>query len=210
MLNLCNSVWSQAINEEARARGLQVLLTAQLGNMSISYDAVEWLPELLRQGRLLTLLMVSARLVARRQKRFDGVLAQIFAPYLPASLWRAVNRLLRDRDWNIAEYSALRSDRLEAMGLAEIARERGLDFAYRPRKDSFASRLWARARRSRQLSQGATGRMGHRQPHPTADKRLMEFCLAVPLWNMFRRHRALARKACTGGSYSGVRCSRRL
>ena len=95
---------------------------------------------------------------------------------------RAVNRLLRDRDWNIAEYSALRSDRLEAMGLAEIARERGIYFAYRPRKDSFASRLRVLGRVDLgNYHKGQLAGWGIDSRDPTADKRLMEFCLAVPL-----------------------------
>src|SRR4051812_37617335 len=40
-LNLCNATWSDAINEDARRRGLKVLLNGAMGNMSFSYSGME-------------------------------------------------------------------------------------------------------------------------------------------------------------------------
>ena len=53
ILNLCNTVWFDAISDAVRDRGLRVLLTGSMGNLTLSYNGAELLPELVRSGRLL-------------------------------------------------------------------------------------------------------------------------------------------------------------
>jgi asparagine synthase (glutamine-hydrolysing) len=182
ILNLCNMVWATGINQAARERGLGILLNGQMGNMTISYDGSEWLPELLRAGRLFTLAKLSRSLLANRQSDVLGLLSQTFAPYAPAWLWRWANRAFRQRDWDIFQYSAIRPARLEELGLEAMARERNLDFSYRPRKDSFASRLWVMRRVDQgNYNKGQLAGWGLDSRDPTFDKRLVEFCLGAPM-----------------------------
>ena len=68
MLNPCNWVWLAAINGAARDRKLPVVLTGQMGNMSLSYNGLEFLPELLGRGRVLRLLREGAK--ARRARQY--------------------------------------------------------------------------------------------------------------------------------------------
>lgn len=182
VLNLCNFVWATAINKAARERGIGVLLTGAMGNMTVSYEGVEWLPELLRSGRLVKLAQLSAALLRNREKGLGGILAQTFAPYLPSSIWRFANKVFRDRDWNILEYSAIRRERLDALNLEEIARARALDFSYRPRKDGFATRIWVMRRTdSGNYNKGNLAGWGIDSRDPMSDRRLFEFCLSVPM-----------------------------
>jgi asparagine synthase (glutamine-hydrolysing) len=197
MLNLCNATWMTAINRAAQERNLSILLTGQMGNMTISYNGLELLPELLRAGRLARLLRVGAQLVTKGNMRWQGVIASAFGAYAPHWLWTRINKLW-DRDLNILDYSAIRPDRLEAMDLAAIARQRSLDFSYRPRRNGFESRLWVLRRISLgNYNKGILAGWGIDQRDPTADKRLVEYCLGVPM-ESFLSHgepRALARRA---------------
>ena len=51
LLNLCNAVWFDEILDLGKARRLKVLLTADMGNLTTSYDGFEYLPDLLSRGR---------------------------------------------------------------------------------------------------------------------------------------------------------------
>ncbi|HEY0414268.1 MAG TPA: asparagine synthase-related protein [Allosphingosinicella sp.] len=194
VLNLCNAVWSDAILEDARARGLKVLLTGQMGNMSFSYTGLEQLSALLARGRFVRLARESL-LLRRRGTRLLSVVAHAIGPFLPQPLWRGANRLA-GRRLDIADYSAIRPER--AAELEREAAARGLDFGYRPRRDSVATRLWVLSRVDLgNYQKGALGTWGVDVRDPTADRRLIDLCLAIPpeqyLANGYTR--ALARRA---------------
>lgn len=196
-LNPCNSVWLSAINSAARERKLTIMLTGQMGNYSISYNGLERLPELLRAGRLVKLWREGAKLVARGNMRWRGLIANTFGPFAPAWLWQRINDLYQGKQ-DVLEYTAIRPDRLEQLDLHRIAKERGLDFSYRPRKDGFETRLWAMGRGSvGNYNKGMLAGWGIDQRDPTADKRLVEYCLGVPMEQFLRNGetRALARRA---------------
>ena len=196
-LNLCNWTWASAINGEARDRGLSVLLTGQMGNMTISYGGLELLPELLGAGRLARLGRVGRQLVARQNMRWRGVIAGALGPYMPARLWNGINRLW-DRDLTLSDHSAIHPARLEAMKLDRLAEERGMDFSYRPRRNGFESRMWVLRRISLgNYNKGVLAGWGVDQRDPTADKRLVEYCLGIPMEAYLAggEPRALARRA---------------
>jgi len=196
MLNLCNWTWGAAINTAARERGLSILLTGQMGNMTLSYSGIELLSELAGAGRFVKLARTGAGLIAGRSMRLPGVLANAFGPYLPAGLWSLIGRLW-GRHLDLLDYSAIRPDRLEAMDLARLAGERGLDFSYRPRRTGFESRLWVMQRITLgNYNKGVLGGWGIDQRDPTADKRFAEFCLGVPMEAFLQgATRALGRRA---------------
>jgi asparagine synthase (glutamine-hydrolysing) len=62
-LNLCNLVWLSAINQAARERNLAVMLIGMMGNLTVSWEGLELLPELLLAGRFKKLWRESARLI---------------------------------------------------------------------------------------------------------------------------------------------------
>jgi asparagine synthase (glutamine-hydrolysing) len=196
-LNLCNMVWMNAINDDAKERGLSVMLTGQVGNMSLTYGGIEWLPELLLSGRLLRLWQVGAALVGSGSLGWRGFLTAAIGPFLPASLWERINRLA-GRSHDLREYSAIAQDRIAALDLAGIARERGLDFGYRPRRDGFETRVWVLRRMALgSHNKGILAGWGIDQRDPTADRRLIEYCLGLPMEAFVAggRTRGLARRA---------------
>jgi asparagine synthase (glutamine-hydrolysing) len=180
MPNPFNSVWVFAINQAARERRLGIMLSGQMGNMTISYNGIELLPELLRSWHFGRLWRETAKLVANSTMRWRGALTQIFGPFMPVWLWRWTNRAFR-QNLDVSEYTALRADRLAELRLDNLARERQLDFSYRPWKDSFAMRLWVMRRVDIGIfNKGTLAGWGIDLRDPTADKRLVEYCLKIP------------------------------
>lgn len=187
MLNLCNMVWYTAINDAARERKLSVLLTGQMGNMSLSYNGLERLHELTRSGRLLKLWREGKQLVAKGPMSWRGLLASSVGPFLPPVLWQWLSEL-RGIKWDIAQYTAINPERLVQLDLARIAKERDLDFGYRPRNDGFDTRLWVLRRvNSGNTQKGNLAGWGIDERDPTADRRLVEYCLSVPMEQYLRQ-----------------------
>jgi asparagine synthase (glutamine-hydrolysing) len=196
VLNLCNAVWANRIQDLARERGLAILLTGARGNMSISYDGLPLLTQLASSGRWVRLARESWALV-RRGTRVGTVAAQTIGPFLPALAWRTISRL-RGRGRKLTDYTAINPDAFDALRLGEMAAERGLDPNYRPRRDPHETRLWALGRTDPgNYNKGTLAGWGIDTRDPTADQRLIEFCLSVPLEEYLRdgQRRALARTA---------------
>jgi asparagine synthase (glutamine-hydrolysing) len=194
LVNPCNHVWYSAIMDEAKRRRLPVLLTGQMGNGSISYDGMAFLTHLLRQGRLVRLAR-EARHLRRHGTRWGSIGAQAIGPFLPKRVWTAIQRR-RGGQLALSDYSAI-GEEAEA-SLRERAAERGLDFVYRPRKDAFETRLWMFRRVDLgNFNKGDLGLWGIDVRDPTADRRLVEFCLSVPVEQFLSKgsRRALARRA---------------
>ena len=199
ILNLCNKRWADAINDAARARGLSVLLTGQLGNMTISYDGITLLPTLIRQGRWLHWLREGRALMRGSDMRARGLLALSLGPYVPSSLWAWLSEAVRGQPAGLDSYSMLADGR--AAQIRSRARERALDLNYRPRKDGFETRMWMFHRvDSGNYNKGILGGWGLDTRDPTADRRLIEFCLSVPEEQFLRGGvtKALARRAFAG------------
>jgi asparagine synthase (glutamine-hydrolysing) len=192
VLNLCNAVWSDAINDSAKESGLSVLLTGQMGNLSFSYNGCEWLPQLLRQGRILKLAREALRL-RRHGFGLQSTAAHTFGPYLPRGLWSAINRW-RGRGMDFGDYSAAHPATAgEARAEMDAS---GRDISRRPSRDAFASRLRVLGDVDFGASnKGTLGGWGIDTRDPTADRRLVELCLRIPVEQYLRggRIRALAR-----------------
>ena len=198
VLNICNQVWVDAINDAVRERGLSVLLVGDMGNLTLSYAGAELLPELVRAVRLTRWLREARGLHAGQQVRWASVLARSLGPWFPAWLWRLAHRVGGAPDLDLASHSLIRPDRVLELRLEARAKARQLDLAYRPWKDGHAARLWALRRGDRGPHQkGVLAGWGIDVRDPTADRRLVEFCLAVPTDQFMRdgAPRALARRA---------------
>ena len=182
VLNLCNWVWMHRIMDVARDRGLRILLSGARGNMSFSYDGMPLLTQLLSSGRLLRLAGNLWRW--SEGTRVGTVAAQTIGPFIPVPLWQAISRM-RGKGRKLTDYTAISPEAAEAFRIAERAAERGLDPSYRPRRDPLETRLWSfggsiSAITTRAISPAG----GYDVRDPTADRRLVEFCLAVPASNI--------------------------
>ena len=197
-LSICGSAWTNSFTNAVRKHKLRVTLSGDAGNMGLSYNGMELLPELLRSGRWLHLVREAKALVARRRMRWRGVLANTFGPWCPPGLWIWLNKLANGHALEVGDYAAIHPGRLAELDIPARARARGLDLTYRPWKDGFAMRVWALQRADpgnyRKANLGIS-QIDNRDP--TSDVRLLEFCLAVPTEQFLCDGvpRALARRA---------------
>lgn len=175
-LNLCNGVWTDAINDAARKEG-NILLTGLMGNLSFSFTGMTLLPELLGRGRLLALAKCATALM-REGMAPRTIASQMLGPFMPVGWWQAVNRLY-GRTRNLGGHKLIHPDIRDAVG--KQAREQGHDTSYRPRGNSFDARINAmRGIDVGNYYKGMLGGWGLDMRDPTADRRLVELCLAIP------------------------------
>ena len=193
--NLCNHSWWEVIADDARARGIHVMLTGQAGNLTFSHTGYELLPQLLGRFRLVRLARAARALRARGASL--GFVAQLaLGPYVPAPAWRLAARLAgKDRDEMLAE-RGLKRDRLGSVRAR--AESLGVDTSFRPRRDSAAGRLATlRGMDLGNYNKGMLAGWGIDYRDATADRELVEFCLRVPLDQVLvdGRPRSLALRA---------------
>jgi asparagine synthase (glutamine-hydrolysing) len=153
------------------------------------------LPDLLAQGRLLR-LAIEASWLMRRGMTPRAVASLTIRPLLPNGLWRAFNQR-NSGGRRLETYAALSPTAADQFDLAATAAERRLNFDYQPRRDAFESRLWVmRLVDMGNFHKATLAGWGLDLRDPTADRRLVEFCLNVPLEQFMRRGepRALARR----------------
>lgn len=195
-VHLDNGGWIHAINDAARERGASVLLGGFAGNVSFSYDGMQRLPELLADGAWLRLAVETLRLV-RGGTRAGTVAAATLGPFLPTWAWQVARRLT-GRARRLDQYSAISPAAAAALAPDPRLAERQLDLSYKPKRDSVAARLWMMSRVDPgNFNKGVLGGWGLDLRDPSADRRLFEFCLSVPLEQYLHggQPRALARSA---------------
>ncbi|WP_294356844.1 asparagine synthase-related protein [uncultured Sphingomonas sp.] len=194
--NPCNAVWGEAINDAARARGVRVLLSGNMGNFTLSHDGSQYLPTLFRSGRMLALAGI-ARQLRTRGWSARRLASTTLSPFLSPRLWEWANARL-GRSWALGSYSALRADATQAHDIYTRASARGLDLSYRPWADGRAMRLWGLERVDMGVfNKGTLGGWGIDLRDPTADRRLIEWALRVPeeQYILNGEPRSLARRA---------------
>lgn len=173
LFNLCNSVWLHAIGDAVEQRGIRVLLTGAAGNATISYAGREAFAELLRKGSLRTWWREASAMTSRGYGGWRSVLGPTFAPFLP-------DRLLSLLDGGgfsdtfVPPAAAIRADL--AHRFAALRRENN-----RLSADTWTHRIrWLRKEDSGNENKAMLARNGVERRDPTADRRLVEFCLSVP------------------------------
>jgi len=173
--NLCNHVWLSSINDAARQRKLNVMLVADRGNLGLSYDGLAALPDLFRDRRMIAWWRHARALVTRRQMRWRGVIAQTLNPWLSPTVRRWLNRITRGT--GVSDVSRLG---IHPHRLAALKRAGHMDYD-NPASNAFSRRL--SVLRETDLGNWNIGTLGGWHidlRDPTADVRVLEFCLAVP------------------------------
>jgi asparagine synthase (glutamine-hydrolysing) len=198
MLNICGTAWAHSFNHAVNGRNIKVCLNGNLGNMGLSYNGLELLPELFRTGRWLRLWKEANALVSAGKMRWRGILANTLGPWCPPNLWVQINKLATGHAYEVQDYAAINQTRLVELDLPARAKAKNLDLVYRPWKSGIAMRTWAIQRvDSGNYNKATLGGWQVDTRDPTADVRLLEFCLSVPTEQFLRdgKQRALALNA---------------
>jgi asparagine synthase (glutamine-hydrolysing) len=193
-VNLCNMRWINAVNEEARSRGLRILLTGMRGNFAFSLQGLELLPDLLRRGRLVRLALEAMALRRSGYSTVTGAVSAALRPYLPFGAWSTLARL--------TGRGPLRW-RHGAVNPGAVPKEGSLappPAGWSPREPIESRASAFRSVDLGNFQKGMLGGWGIDYRDPTADKKLVEYCLSLPPEAFLRNgvRRAAAREALRG------------
>ena len=192
--HVCNNVWWATINQAVSARGLKVLLTCQMGNMTVSAGGLLQLPGMVGTGRWRSWLREARALARHGDLTWRGILARSFGPWMPQSLWDLLSRLHPGLSPAVGKPRFLHARWIETLRREIEVMSR----TARPARSDYQARLDLLQRHDpgnhRKM---ALARWGIDERDPTADRRLAEFCLSLPADMLLRdgRVRPLARAA---------------
>lgn len=166
--NVLNAGWWSEINRQAAGSGAAVLLTAEMGNMTLNAGELGMLSEWIRDRRWGEWWRQALAAWRHKGASWRGVAMASFDPWLPAGLVRALERGFGARpSWSIRffrEELLSASDRqrplLKGQAAARLSTLTGIDFG--------------------PLRKGCLGETGIDQRDPMADRRLAEFGLRLP------------------------------
>jgi len=210
ILNPFNQIWINTISEAARARGIVTLLTGQMGNMTISYDGLGWLTQLAQQGQWRRLAREILAL-NRHGMPWTALVNQYLVSRLPPGLRRWVRASLRRPEVALEEFSAIRPDFAARLGLAEEARDTAGNMMNTD-LGRIDVRLAVLARVDiAMFLRGQKRLSGVDLLDPTMDRRLVEFCLAIPGDQFLKdgQTRSLVRRMMSGVLPEPVMAERR-
>lgn len=166
----------------ARDRGVRVLLDGIDGDTTVSHG-LERLPELARSGKVLTLVS-ELRALSRRHRAGVGSLFRQFVvdPLIPTALRYGMRRLRGREPVDLAQ-TVIRPEFARRMGIADRleAFQRQQERPGRSARETHARGLKSGLiPYALELADKAAGAFGVEPRYPFFDRRLMEFCLALP------------------------------
>jgi asparagine synthase (glutamine-hydrolysing) len=202
--NPSNLPWYEAIFSMAQAAGITVMLTGDRGNNTISYDGVRSLRDMARRGHW-GHVWREAQALARAQRagRREVLRDQVLLPLLPGWLTSGrAGKHAKQTAAAIADYSAILPEFAVSSGVAERVGAAGTESLSALRAGSVAQRVMGLTSPadSPDLLNGYRPWFGIETRDPTADLRVVEYCLAIPASQYLRggRTRWLIRRALQG------------
>ena len=195
--SLCSTGWIESASSALRSRKLKVVLTASYGNLGLSYDGAELLPELLASGRWMRLWGEASQIVKSRRRRWLGVLGDTFGPWFPPALWRLALKIGGRSSLSWRDYVAIHPALLDKIDFHARAKQYQHDLSMRPWKDASARFRLLGASDPGNYKKASLAELNIDFRDPTADVRLLEFCFSVPTDQCLSNGvpRALARRA---------------
>ncbi|MEJ2410378.1 MAG: asparagine synthase-related protein [Novosphingobium sp.] len=178
-----NLRWFDAIDRDAHGRGVKILLSGQMGNMTISYDGIEYYADLLRSGHYLKAFHAAREAVRSGSSRWLAVANETAHVMLPLTVHRQLLDMMGKRPMRLRDYSLIEPAFAEELGLACIGDTTGGDFRKWPNSDGRRLRLFMLTNFQHVLGdwRQATRRLYNIDMRdPTVDRRLAEFSFAVP------------------------------
>lgn len=195
---ISNIGWFSDSFDWARAHGHRVILTGGGGNLTLTWDGMPGLSDLFDSGRWLRLYR-ELRPLARQRGLSSARLAwrTLLRPRLPEALTGRLGQALGRPDWSAG--CALHPDLVAAMDIAR--RRQAYERAVAGSGSAAMRRLWL------EVTQHIAGKgalleavRGLELRSPLFDRRLLEFCFALPN-DQYLRHgvtRRLARRLLAG------------
>jgi asparagine synthase (glutamine-hydrolysing) len=187
--NPINLGWVRAILHEVRASAQKTILVGYEGNYTISYGGLLALSSLIRGGHFVRWFKELREAVSKEPHlRLRGALYNSFEPWIPISIVRALETVFDRRTYH-SEYDFVH--RGLGGGSAPLA-------ALKFRGDLIADRVGLLALHDNgERFKGMTALTGVDELDPTADRRLVDFCLSMEPKHLLHRgeSRPIAREA---------------
>jgi len=200
-----NAGWFYGIYAAAKTEGVRVLLAAHKGNSTISYTGARSLAESARKGHWRHVWReVQALGLATGKGRRYILKHQVARPLIPVLLARMLQRLTRTpraKTWE-ATASAIKPEFARAMQLEERVRAAKLDQlnVRRLGELEFRTGVLMGTQDVQDLYSGYRPWFGIETRDPTSDRRVVEYCFAIPGSQYLRNGvgRSLIRRAMEG------------
>ncbi len=199
--NASNLPWVEAIQEQARDRGIRVLLNGQKGNATISFSGLRTLRETAVRLRWRQLYRELRAASARGKRPVEMLKHQVVLPLVPPVLLKGYGRLRGSRPEPIwtRMCSGINPAFAAEWKLEELARERGRDAMTHMRASAtdYRVQVLTATGDGPDIPHTFRARYGVEGRDPTVDVRVVEFCLAIPGSQYLRdgRDRWLIRRA---------------
>lgn len=199
-----NYDWLYEICLQAQNLKIESIITGDSGNISISYDGKRALSILASSGRFGALMKLAPVMHSGNGNSWPGIAYAIFSSWIPTGIDRFINKT-RKESVCLSEYSLINP---------EFAMRNNVESLFFKGKDDF------RLKRIKYLRRPETGAVnnvfwkitGVRKLDPTADRKVVEYCLSVPVEKYIENgvSRSLIRNAMLGRLPEQVRTERRL
>jgi asparagine synthase (glutamine-hydrolysing) len=179
-----NSFWLYQLVRKAKERQTGVLLLGQLGNATISFNGMGFLANLAKTRQLMRLHREIKALGKTQANSFWRVFASnVCIPLAPHFLYRLYCACKHDMRRSFLSYSAINPAFAKEIELEKMMRRRGHDPLFQPCNDTRKMRFGI-------IYPGVSiaGCFWHGMSvffqlpvlDPTADKRVIEYCLSIP------------------------------
>jgi asparagine synthase (glutamine-hydrolysing) len=194
VFNPTNQMWVDAILDGVRAQGSRVLLQGVCGNATISFGGLVGLADLFRGGRWVTLARQIRELRAKGHTSWRGGASWAMGGLAPQWLRGWMHPEMRNFSFS---FSPIHPDRAEEYHL----RDRVLEEFYGSDSSSASMRrkLYDYYDPG-QINAAAAHGWGIENRDPTQDRRIFEFCFAIPIEQYLAegQSRSLIRRAMRG------------
>jgi asparagine synthase (glutamine-hydrolysing) len=196
--NPCNLPWIEGIEQAAQARGIRVMLTGATGNATLSFEGRARFRALMLERRYAAWLR-EALLYAHRRRGAWWRLGVPLHSTISAARRRDYDAAARPIWTELGSATPLNADFIARHGLEERRSERLRDWSDQRLMSTGQARMM-RYGDAGPYSAGAIMAYGIDYRDPTGDRRLVEFCVGLPL-DQYLKHgedRRLVRRMMRG------------